>query len=79
MTHVLSVWPIIARCYAFCVPFNGFQSYKKDGRVVLNSCVQRNRNYNAGGTGKDQGFPCSLVAVGGPVGVRGPMYCEQSI
>ena len=39
-TRVLSVWPIIARCNEFCVPFDGFQSYKKDSRVVLNGCEQ---------------------------------------
>ena len=39
-------------------------------------------NYTAGGTGKGQDFPRSLVAVGGgggAVGVRGPMYLGQSI
>ena len=61
-THVLSVGPIIARCNEFCAPFNRFQLFKKDGRVVLNSCVQR--NYTAGGTGQGQGFPRSVVAVG---------------
>ena len=42
-THVLFVRPIIARCNEFCAPFNRFQLFKKDGRVVLNGCVQRNR------------------------------------
>ena len=44
-------------------------------------------NYTAGGTGKGQDFPRSLVAVGGGggggggggSGVRGPMYLGQSI
>ena len=57
--------PIIARGKEFCAPFNIFQLFKKDGRVVLNSCVQRNRELHRGGTGKGQGFPPSLVAVGG--------------
>ena len=79
--HVLSVLPIIARCYEFCAPFNRFQSYKKDGRVVLNCCMQRGTvNYTASGTGKGQGFPRSLVAVGGgAVWVRGPIYLGQRV
>ena len=38
-------------------------------------------DYTAGGTGKGQDFPRSLVAVSGgeAVGVRGPMYLGQSI
>ena len=61
-TRVLSVRPTIARCNEFCAPFNRFQLFKKDGRVVLNSCVQRNRELH------HRGFPRSLVAVGGVEG-----------
>ena len=63
-THVLSVRPIIARCNELCAPFNRFQLFNKDDRVVLNIFVCSGTvNYNAGGTGNDQGFPRSLVAV----------------
>ena len=41
-THVLSVQLIIARCNEFAPHSTDF-GYLKRGRVVLNSCVQRNR------------------------------------
>ena len=62
-THVLSVWPIIARSNAFCAQFNRFRSCKNYGRVVLNDSVQRNRDLHRRGIDYNKGFPCSLLAV----------------
>ena len=82
-TCVLSVRPIIARCNEFAPHSTDFSYLKKmaeyrihEYRIVVYSGTV---NYTAGGTGKDQGFPRSLVAVRGQWGVRGPMYLGQSI
>ena len=75
-TRILSVWLIIARCNEFAPCSTDFIVIKKDGRVVMNGCVQRNNTTGGIGTGK--GFPHSLVAVGGS-GVRAPMYLGQRI
>ena len=77
-TRVLSVRPIIAKCNELCAQFNRFQLFKKDGEVVLNSCVQGTVNYTAGGTGKCQGFPHSLVAVGGQWGSEAQLIVDKA-
>ena len=76
MNHVLSVWLIIARCNEFCTLFNRFQSYKQDGRIVLNSCVQCTVNYTAGCIGKGKSF---LGSGSRGSDLRNPIYLGQRI